>query len=287
MTVSSTRAGRRAVVSLLLPILLSGCSIAKLAYTHSDWLLLRKMDAYLDLTPEQKTAASQRLKRRLESHRRDELPGYLSYLRRTRTLAEDGIDSAEAEFIIRRGRALTTVSVERTLPAIAQTLSGVSKPQIQHLEQHFEKVNRRFRKKFLQASERERFLRSVERTTRRIEHWTGRLSENQKQRLMELRAAFPRSGDAWLHYNKAKQQRLLGLLREDADAETLSQFLNDWWIRLEGRAPSLRQRNDESFKALKNLVVGVDASLDSAQRRFLLRRLDSYIKQIEELIALS
>ncbi len=287
MTVSSTRAGRSAAAALLLPILLSGCSIAKLMYAHSDWLLLRKMDAYLNLTPEQKTLASQRLKRRLESHRQEELPGYLSYLRRTRALVEDGVDTAEAEFIIRRGRALTTVSVERTLPAIAQTLSGVSEAQIQHLEQHFEKVNRRFRKKYLQASERERFLRGVERTTRRIEHWTGTLSENQKQRLIELRAAFPRSGDAWLDYNEAKQQRLLALLREDADAETLSQFLNDWWIKLEGRAASLRQRNDESFEALKNLVVGMDASLDNAQRRFLLRRLDSYIRQIEELITLS
>lgn len=284
MTVSSTRAGRRAAVALLFPILLSGCSIAKLAYAHSDWLLLRKMDAYLNLSPEQKSAASQRLKSRLQSHREEELPGYLSYLRRTRTLAEDGIDAVEAEFIIRQGRALTTVSVEQTLPAIAQTLSGISPAQIQHLEQYFEKVNRRFRKKFLQASERERFLRSVERTTRRVEHWTGRLSEDQKQQIVELRAAFPRSGDEWLNYNKAKQQRLLALLRADADAETLLQFLNDWWIKLEGRAPSLRQRNDKSFEALKNLVVKVDASLDSAQRRSLLRRLDSYIKQIEELI---
>ncbi|MDX1527705.1 MAG: DUF6279 family lipoprotein [Gammaproteobacteria bacterium] len=287
MTVSSTRTGRRAAAALLLPILLSGCSIAKLMYAQSDWLLLRKLDAYLNLTPEQKTAASLRLKSRLESHRKEELPGYLSYLRRTRALVEDGVDSAEAEFIIRRGRALTTVSVERTLPAIAQTLSGISPAQIQHLEQHFEKKNRRFRKNYLQASERERFLRSVQRTTRRIEHWTGTLSENQKQRLTELRAAFPRSGDAWLDYNKAKQRRLLALLREDADAETLLQFLNGWWIKLEGRTPSLRQSNDESFDALKNLVVGVDASLDNAQRRFLLRRLDSYIRQIEELIALS
>ncbi len=287
MTVSSKRTGRGAVAALLIPILLSGCSIAKLTYAHSDWLLLRKMDAYLNLTPEQKTVASQRLKRRLESHRQEELPGYLSYLRRTRTLVEDGLDAAEAEFIIRRGRALTSVSVERTLPAIAQTLSDVSPAQIQHLEHHFEKVNRRFRKKYLQASERERFLRSVERTRRRIEHWTGRLGEDQRQQLTELRAAFPRSGDAWLSYNKAKQQRLLALLRQDANAEMLSRFLNDWWIRLEGRAPSLRQSNDESFEALKNLMVSVDASLDSAQRRFLLRRLDSYIRQIEELIALS
>ncbi len=284
MTVSSTRAGRRALVALLFPILLSGCSIAKLMYAHSDWLLLQKMDAYLNLSPEQKTAASQRLRLRLESHRQQELPGYLSYLRRTRTFVEDGVDAAEAEFIIRQGRALTTESVERTLPAIAQTLSGISPAQIQHLEQHFEKANRRFRKKYLQASERERFLRSVERTTRRVEHWTGRLSEDQKQRLMELRAAFPRSGDEWLEYNKAKQQRMLALLREDADAETLTQFLNDWWIKLKDRGPSLRHRNDKSFEALKNLVVGVDVSLDNAQRRFLLRRLDSYIRQIEELI---
>lgn len=284
MTVSSLRSGSLAVMAIFVCVAVAGCSVAKLWYNHADWLLLRKIDAYLDLSPEQRAAASERLRQRLEEHRRDELPAYLDYLKRTRTLVADGLDTEEAEWLIRRGLSLARITLERTVPVIAVTLSVVSEAQVQHLEQHFEKVNRNFRRKHLPSSERERFLRSVRRTTLRIEHWTGVLSENQRQQVSELRTAFPQNARQWLRYNVGKQQRLLVLLREHADAETLSEFLIDWWINLEGRGPSLKQRTDESFDALTRLVVGVDASLDNAQRRFLFRRMDNYIEQIEELI---
>ncbi len=284
MMVSSTRSWTRVFAALLLSAALSGCSIAKLAYNHSDRLMLRKLDAYLDLSPEQASTASVRLRQRLEAHRRYELPDYLDYLRHTRFLIEDGVDADEAEWIIRQGRILTLITLEGTIPVVADTLSDVSQEQIQHLEQHFEKVNLRFRKKYLPSSEREQFLRSVRRTMRRIEHWTGASSEDQKQRVIELRAAFPQKAEEWLKYNVGNQRRLLYLLREDADAGALSEFLVNWWIKLEGRGPSLRQGTDESFEALVRLVVGVHASLDSAQRRFLTRRLNSHIEQIEELI---
>lgn len=285
MTVSSLRNFSPAALAILICVAVAGCSVAKLGYNHADWLLLRKIDAYLDLSPEQRAVTSERLRHRLEEHRRDELPEYLKYLKRTRTLVADGLDIREAEWIIRRGRSLARVTLERTVPVIAVTLSEVSEAQVQHLEKHFEKVNRKFRRKHLPSSERERFLRSVRRTTLRIEHWTGALSEDQRQRVSELRANFPQSGEPWLSYNIGKQQRLLALLREDADAEALTRFLTDWWIKLEGREPSLKQGTDESFLALRRLVVDVDASLNKTQRRFLLRRMDSYIEQIGELIA--
>jgi hypothetical protein len=79
---------------------LSGCSIAKLTYNHSEWVLLGKIDAYLNLSTEQKSAAWGRLRRRLEAHRRHELPSYLDYLRRTRSLVADGLSKREAEWIV-------------------------------------------------------------------------------------------------------------------------------------------------------------------------------------------
>lgn len=285
MTVSSLRSNRLAALAFVICVTVAGCSVAKLTYNHTDWLLLRKIDAYLDLSPEQSAIALERLRQRLEDHRQDELPAYLLYLSRTRSLVADGLDTDEAEWIIRRGRSLARITLERTIPAVAVTLASVSDAQVQHLEKHFEKVNRDFRRKYLPSSERERFLRSVRRTTLRIEHWTSVLSEDQRQRITELRAAFPQNTAQWLRYNVGKQQRLLALLRGDADAQSLSDFLIDWWVRLGGRDSSLKQRTDESFKALTRLVVGVDASLDPAQRRFLLWRLDNYIELIEELIA--
>ncbi len=284
-TVSSISSARRLLLPLLFGFALSGCSVAKLGYNHADWLLLRKMDAYMDLSAEQSNAALDRFDRRMQQHRRVELPGYLDYLRRTRSLAEDGLARDEAEWIVRRGRDLALDSVERTVPAIAASLSELSPAQIQHLEKHFAKVNGKFRRKYLPRSERERFLRSVRRTTLRIEHWTGPLSEDQRQLVTELRAEFPQSTEKWLEYNMGRQRRLLALLRQGAETDVLEAHLTRWWVRLEERDHTLKQNTDDAFEALMRLILEVDASLDVAQRRFLLWRMDNYIEQMEELIA--
>lgn len=285
MTVSSTRPQQKALIAIFFSAFLAGCSFAKLAYNNFDWLLLRKVDAYLDLSPEQTTATRERLRRRLEEHRRDELPAYLDYLRRTRVMLSDGLSSDEAQWIVRQGRTLAETTVERTVPAIAETLADLSPAQIDHLEGHFAEVNGEFRRKFLPSSLRKRSMRRVRRTTSRIEHWTGALDQEQRQRVEQLRGDYPETSEDWLSYNAAQQRRLLVRLRDGADSKTLSDFLTGWWVRLEGRGPELERKTDEALMALTRLIVGVDDSLDSAQRRFLLWRLDSYIEQIEALIA--
>jgi hypothetical protein len=88
------------VLALLFAAALSGCSIAKLTYNYSDLLLLGKIDAYLDPSPEQKSATLGLLRRRLEAHRRHGLPSYLDYLRRTRALVADGLSKREAAWIV-------------------------------------------------------------------------------------------------------------------------------------------------------------------------------------------
>ena len=59
MRVSASRYGCCAVFVTLFSAAISGCSIARLAYNNSDWLLLREINAYLDLSPAQTTATWQ------------------------------------------------------------------------------------------------------------------------------------------------------------------------------------------------------------------------------------
>lgn len=285
MTVSSTCLNKKALLAIFFSALLAGCSVAKLAYNNFDWLLLRKIDAYVDLSPEQSSAARERLRRRLEENRRYELPAYLDYLRRTRFMISNGLSGEEARWIVRQGRALVKTTVERTVPPIAETLADLSPAQIDHLEGHFAEVNHEFHREFLPASMRKRSMLRVQRTTRRIEYWTGTLHQAQRERVAQLRGEFPETTEDWLRYNVAQQKRLLVRLRYGANSKTLSDFLTGWWVRLEGRSPEFERKTDEALMALTRLIVGVSDSLDSTQRRFLLWRLDSYIEQIEELIA--
>lgn len=285
MTVSSLRGPAAPALPLLLVwVALAGCSTAKLAYNNSDWLLLRKLDVYLDLSAEQSAAASERLHRHLEAHRRQELPAYLQYLQRTRSMVADGLSREEADWIVRRGRELIKKTVARTTPEIAATLSGITEAQIRHLEAHFEKLNREFRDDYILPPEQERNAKKIRRATRRIEHWTGRLSGDQRERVAELRSTFPDNTGAWLDYTMDRQRQLLALLRAGAGENALADFLLSWWVRAEGRNLSLQRGGGQALDAFIRLIIGVDETLTSSQRRYLLWRLDNYIVQIEELI---
>jgi hypothetical protein len=256
----------------------------RLAYNNSDWLLLKKMDAYLDLSPVQEAAAFERLRLRLEEHRRDELPEYLVYLRHVRSATADGFSAEEAEWIVDRGYALLRIALARTIPAITPSLVELSSDQIRGLEIYLARINQDFRDEYLPKSAEERAARRAKRTIKRIEHWTGALHEEQRVVAATLRNSFPKSAEAWLAYNMQQQQRLLGLLRARADRPTLDALLNGWWVNLEGRSAKLKNANDEALSAIKRLIVRITATLDDAQRRFLLWRLDSYIDQIEILV---
>jgi len=272
------------LISLGLATTLGGCSVVRLAYNNSDWLLLKEMNSYLNLSRVQETAAFERLRLRLEEHRRDELPEYLAYLRRVRPAAEDGLSEGETDWTVERGYELARITVARTIPAITPSLVGLLDEQIDNLESRLTEVNRNFRHEYLPKSEAERTARHAQRTIKRIEHWTGALREEQRDLAARLRNSFPESAEAWLAYHMEQQQHLLSLLRARADHPTLDAFLNGWWVNLEGRSAALKRKNDQALVAMKQLIIKMDATLDDSQRHFLLWRLDGYIAQIEKLV---
>lgn len=269
--------------ALLASAALAGCSIARLAYNNADWLILRELDAYLDLSPAQEAQAAARLRSRLEAHRRTELLDYARYLESVRLMARDGLAADEADLIVDKGYALARRTIRNAVPAIVPSLVTVSNHQIAHLESHLTEVNRAYREEFLPDSRKVRLERRVRRTVARIEHWVGTLREDQILLAKKLRDDFPDSAEDWLAYNAGKQRALVKMLKAGADASAVETFLVHWWAEFRGRPPSLERRNQAMIEGIKRLIVSVDATLDERQRKFLLWRLTNYIDQIEML----
>ena len=266
---------------LIFSLAISGCSIARLAYNNVDWLLLREMNDFLDLSPEQEMRAAARLREALQTHRRTELPGYAHFLARLRRMAESGLDVRKADWIVERGYALVKRTIRHTVPAISPSLTDLSSRQIAHLESRLAEFNREYRDEYLPESLEIRKERRVRRTVDRIEHWVGALRSDQFTLASRLRNTFPDSAEAWLAYNIDQQRVLLDLLKSKRDVETLESFLIGWWVELRGRTPALEKKNRAVIEGIKHMIVSIDATLDENQRSHLLHRLDGYIDQVE------
>ncbi len=264
--------------------LLSGCSTVKIAYNNTDYLLLRYTDGYLDLTSDQKAYLRERLRERLEEHRRDELVQLVGFLKTFNTYAVDGLSAQEVDVLVAAITPLYRTTVTKTVPVFSRVLASLSDEQIGHLAERMQSANRDYREKYLDIGRAERVSSRTERTIDRIEKWTGALTPDQRSTITEMTKRWPDAALDWYDYRRARQQQLLALLRSRAAANEIEAYLIAWWVDQTGRNPVLERKVDILQEDFKVLVVTVDGSLSGAQRKHFTKRLNRIIDNLEDLI---
>lgn len=274
---------RISLVAALLAVLV-GCSAQRLAYNQADWLLLNRLDAYLDLTDEQEDAASAMLQQAHLAHRRNQLPVLANALEDVSQRTRRGLGEDDAQWILVRGRALMTETLGPLLPGLAQTLASLSAEQRTYLAEQLDERNEAYvERNGLNLPREERLERRADRTVSQLEDWTGPLSEEQVALVHRIRNSMPDSAGAWLEYTRSQQQQLLNLLASNAGADRIEAHLRGWWLFESPVPPDLKQRRDMQMAALRQLLVELDASLDSQQRAHLVDRLDDLVSDARDL----
>src|SRR5262245_31677164 len=85
------RRGSVLVTSVLLFLLtLAGCATS-LLYNHADWLIVRQLDGYFDLSRSQKAFVYAKLDGILERHRHEALPRYESIVQEVKRRVLQGL----------------------------------------------------------------------------------------------------------------------------------------------------------------------------------------------------
>ena len=278
------RAVRPGIAVVVAALLVSACSVARLAYDQADWLLLREMDSYLDLREEQREQAAGLLAVSLRRHRSEQMPRFAAALREAAVRARRGLSAQDADWLMEHGRLLLVDTASELLPALAGTLAGLDAAQRAYLRERLAERNREWRDDhWLDRSREERFRLRAERAVERVERWTGPLSEEQVALVTQIRDAMPDSAAAWLDYTEAQQQRLLALLDEGAGAERIEAFLASWWLRFEDMSPEMARMRNQRLQGMQEMLVRLSESLDSVQRAHLVGRLESLAEDAGDL----
>jgi hypothetical protein len=265
-------------------LVLAGCSTIQFAYNNIDWVLLDKADHYLDLTRDQRIRAEKLVAARMEVHRREELPVYVDRLKEIRAMLADNLTPAELEVIKEMVPTLYRRTMRDTIPGIVTLLVELDDTQIEHLQARFEERNREFAGNFMPESMEVRLERRVERSTRMMEFFIGELRPEQAELVARHRNAMPLTADDWLAYHQARQEEFLALLRRRASRDELERFLIAWWVDLAGQPPELERKMEINTRIWSQMVLELDKTLDSGQRRELLDTLDRFIEELGELV---
>jgi hypothetical protein len=265
-------------------LLLAGCSMPKLVYGQADWLLLRTIDGYLDLSDVQSERVADFLAVELERHRTAALPAFADAFRDAAGRVRRGIAPDDARWAIERGRTLVVRSIEPVLPVVASALSELDTAQRAHLAERIAERNREYRERHALDAPREvRFERRARRTVERVEDWTGPLEPEQVELVHAVRNAMPDSAPEWLEYTESRQRALLALIDTGAPAHEIEALLRGWWLRLDALPHTLAAKRDRQLEALVELAVRVDATLNSTQRMHLVDRLEDLARDADAL----
>jgi len=267
------RVPRLILLGILVGAALAGCSQLQIAYGTSEFLIKRYADDYLKLDSEQLARWEPSLKAALKTHRAEELPGLAGLFDALHTASVNGFDQTNTRCLTAAFRTLYLRHARLATAATAPLLAGLTPAQVQALEQRFaadyaddriapgtRDVGRELRKRT------NRYVES-------IEEWTGPLNAAQRTLVADVTGRMPDTAEALLDYRTRKREQLIALLRADATATRIAQFLSDWLVDYQDLPPTLAAAGDAIGERIGELLIRLGATLDQAQRERLNSRL--------------
>ena len=276
-----------ALVGLLLATLTGCMSMVGFGYNHADTVAAWKADEYFDLDGDQKQAFRARFERLYRWHRHEALPEYVAFLSAARQRLQRGLDSSDVEWFADGLEARYRTLAGRAAPDAADLLATLTPEQIETLQRHWDKDNRKFADEHkLEGTPEERRRARVKRTISQIKNWVGGLTDEQEDRIAELARALPDTGQM-RHVDRIRRQRefvaLLGERQGDrkAFAARLTHWLQHWE---EGRSPEYRRLSDAAWTQRVRLYVTVQHMLTPEQRATASQRLQNHIRELRRLL---
>lgn len=242
----------------------------------AGWYVTRELDSYLDLDREQKGQLRKRVDEQLEWLRRDELPRWLSLLRRVRDSIGRGPTEQELAAHLQRYDALLDQAVERLSPMGAEILAGLSDAQIAHFEARMlEKHEETYES--LKLPPHERREEQDERLIESVENVVGDLRDDQRRMLLDKVHALPNERPIRYRVDRERIVAFAKLLRTHPGAAAIEAELRRLWdTRYEVLGPG-RDRTSRRIEQ-RRLLLDIDRTLSQEQREEAVEHLNGHIR---------
>lgn len=222
--------GARYFFVVLVLALLGACSSLKLAYNNGDTLLFWWLDAYVDLTSDQKPEVKSDIGDLFRWHRKTQLQDYVQILRTGQRQLQGAPTVADLQADYREARSRAETVLMKAVPDIAELALKLTPEQIAAMEKKFDKNNRDFRKKNMKGDRIEQMKFRYKKSMEQFELWFGTFSREQEDAIRKASDARPLDNELWLDERMRRQQRILDVARK-IQQEKPTQAVAEGWIR--------------------------------------------------------
>lgn len=272
-------------IALGAALLLTACSVPRLAYNNADSVLRLKLYGLFEPTQEQDVMMAEAIQRLHAWHRRDELPHYAEAFDTLAQRVESGLqetDIAHVRALMRsRYRVLSAHAVDEALP----TLRTITPANLTALEKGFADRNDDYVEDFLTGDAKARSEAMFEHLEEHLERWIDNLNATQTALLKRFVETQPRLAELRLENRKKLQGQLLAVLGAVARGES------GWESRLRSLTVDWEQHSTPEYRAslrewehgMTQLLVDLDRALTAEQRSQVVARLREYSSILHEL----
>ncbi|MFJ2525824.1 DUF6279 family lipoprotein [Pseudomonas capeferrum] len=272
------------LIAVAFALALAACSRIDLAYRNLDHLVPWSLGDYLDMNREQKVLLDERLKQHLAWHCKTQLPSYLDWLDRVRTMvAEDQVTDQALQQRTREARAAIGRVAEEITPSATELLRGMSDAQVAEMRQAFRDDISERQKKYVDTPLPKQIARRTERMEKRLTPWLGELSAAQRLRVQAWSQALGDQNRQWIANRAHWQQQLVLAMDQRSDASfepRLAQLLQrkeSLWT------PAYRMAYQNTEQQARTLLVDLMQLSTPAQRQLLQQRLGKVRNDFSEL----
>ena len=263
----------RVIVITVVALLGSACSSTGLTYRNSDWLLEYYSWKTVRASDAQRDHWQPLLQATLRYHRESELPLVIAYLDLAGRVVKQRDGSVSAACLVDGALLIYQRHARLAAELAAPLLAELDADQLRHLAKYTTQRQQDAVQRFLDPDPQRRSAARQKRITKRIEKWTGKLNDSQRQQVKDGLEKIPDLSAAWLAYRAEHTDTLLAMIANEADTEALREYLDGWWARRNGTSAETSQSWHIARSEFIQLMDNITTSLTDTQRARFEKRL--------------
>lgn len=266
-------------------LLCAGCSTVRLSYGQAERLGVWYAESYVSLDRQQSRLLGRHLVDFKQWHCSTQMAGYAAWLREVGDEFQPGVDAdrigARLDGLRQFARLLADQAAPR-LDALGHHLSDV---QLVELKRSFDKGNRKYRDRWIDAPEQEIRAERAKRLQARIEWWIGPLDKRQRAMVEAWSRDLRMTGRDTLASRLRWQTELVrnlqdrgGDARRAAQLRSLLAEPDRYWTQ------GLLDQIEANRVLTIDLLVGIANTMDEAQSKRMRARAAGLAAELDDLV---
>lgn len=271
---------KRTLLLAVALLILSGCG-TRLVYENLDGLISWQVDDFVSLSDEQESVLEQKLAEHLQWHCTSELPHYVVWLRSVDKDLRSDISRALLDTRIAEFEARLDLLIRHVAPDIAEFSATLSDEQIGELFTNLEERGEDHREEFVDRSVEQLADDSARRILKQLKRWSGKLTEEQEQRVRDWSRARRPLGSGWLAQRGRRHAALRRLLEQREEPSFKQDFIDQMLDQKRFWSEAYAADIEHNKELTLRLAVDLHRLLTDKQRARLSKKINALASQFE------